>query len=101
MVHIIETTEFLKVLGKRLRVARLERNDTMAMFGQRLGISEGTVRAMERGEPTVQIGTWMNALWMLDRLNHMQDVLKPRESLIDLARAQQLPQRQRAKRRRS
>src|SRR5690606_23683367 len=66
-----------------LRAARLERDDTVAVFAERLGVSERTVRAMERGLPTVQIGTWIEALWVLDRLDEMRDLLAPRESLIE------------------
>lgn len=87
-------------IGRRLRAARLERDEPMALFAERLGVSEGTVRAMERGLPTVQIGTWLNALWLLDRLDEIRHVLEPRESLLDRARAEQKQRRrQRASRR--
>ena len=100
MSKITESQALLQQLGKRLRAARLERNDTMAVFAERLGVSERTVRAMERGLPTVQIGTWLDALWVLDRLDELSRVLEPRESLIERARAERAPQRQRASRRR-
>jgi hypothetical protein len=58
----------------------------MKVFGARIGASEGTVRDMERGARTVQIGTWLNALSALDRLDEISGVLEPRESLIDRAR---------------
>ncbi len=87
-------------LGRRLRRSRLERNDTMAVFAQRIGVSEQTVRAMERGLPTVQIGTWLEALWVLNELEPLDHLLKKRESLLDLARrADSARQRQRASRR--
>jgi hypothetical protein len=73
----------------------------MEVFAQRLGVSEGTVRAMERGAPTVQIGAWLSALWMLNQLHTMDRVLEPRESLIDRARAADKPRRQRASKRTS
>lgn len=92
----------LRSLGQRLRRARLERNDTMAVFAERLGVSERTVRAMEHGLPTVQIGTWLAALWLLDELQQLDLVLAPRESLIDRARneSEGRRRRQRASRRR-
>jgi transcriptional regulator with XRE-family HTH domain len=86
------------MLGSRLRAARLERDDTMATFAERLGVSERTVRAMEQGLPTVQIGTWINALFILDALDPLSRVLEPRESLLDRARNAR-PERQRASRR--
>lgn len=100
MSKVPEAETLLRELGKRLRAARLERNDTMAVFAERLGVSERTVRAMERGMPTVQIGTWLDALWILDRLDELDRVLESRESLIERARAERAPRRQRASRRR-
>jgi transcriptional regulator with XRE-family HTH domain len=81
-----DVPELLKKWGEQLREARIARNDSMALFAMRLGVSEGTVRAMERGSPTVQIGTWFGALSILDRLEELKDVLAPRESLIERSR---------------
>jgi DNA-binding XRE family transcriptional regulator len=63
MRRIIEVTEALRALGRRLRAARLVRNDTMMTIAERLGVSEQTVRAMERGLPTVQIWRLRAEVW--------------------------------------
>lgn len=90
----------LESLGRRLRRARLDRNDTMAAFAERIGVSERTVRAMEHGLPTVQIGTWLDALWIVDGLQSLDQLLENRESLLEQARRQhRRRQRQRASRR--
>jgi len=86
MVEFFETTQLLLVWGERLRRARIGRNDSMKVFGARIGASEGTVRDMERGARTVQIGTWLNALAALDRLDDVVGALEPRVSLLDRAR---------------
>jgi transcriptional regulator with XRE-family HTH domain len=86
MVEFAEVTRLLQAWGERLRNARIERNDSMKVFAARIGASEGTVRDMERGARTVQIGTWLNALAALDRLDELGAVLEPRESLIERAR---------------
>ena len=99
MKHITETGRLLTELGRRLRDARLGRNDSMATFAERLGVSERTVRAMERGLPTVQIGIWLNALWLLDALQPFDQVLAARESLLERARQAERPPRRRASRR--
>jgi DNA-binding XRE family transcriptional regulator len=99
MKKVIEVTEALRALGRRLRDARLVRNDTMMTFAERLGVSEQTVRAMERGLPTVQIGTWLNALWVLDELTPLGRILEPRESLMERARSERTGRRQRASKR--
>ncbi|HEV7442266.1 MAG TPA: helix-turn-helix transcriptional regulator [Steroidobacteraceae bacterium] len=98
-MEIDRVREILSELGKRLRAARIERNDTMDVFAQRLGVSVGTVRAMERGAPTVQVGAWLNALWILNQLDTVTRVLEPQESLLDRIRAQEKRRRQRASRR--
>jgi transcriptional regulator with XRE-family HTH domain len=98
-MEIERVSEALAVLGSRLRAARIERNDTMDVFAQRLGVSVGTVRAMERGAPTVRVGVWLNALWVLNQLEAITHVLEPKESLLERARAQERRRRQRASRR--
>ncbi|MHB1815303.1 MAG: helix-turn-helix domain-containing protein [Steroidobacteraceae bacterium] len=101
MKEIPESRAALRSLGDRLRRSRLARNDTMAIFAQRLGVSEQTVRAMERGQPTVQVGIWLDALWVLDDLQAVEKLLESRESLIELARREHTSTpRQRASRRR-
>lgn len=96
MVSIIESAHALVDLGRRLRAARIASNQTMAQFAARLGVSVPTLRDMERGAPTVQIGTWINALWALDRLEELALVLAERASLLDRAREAKRPQRKRA-----
>lgn len=96
MVSIIVSADALVDLGGRLRAARIAGNQTMAVFAARLGVSVPTLRDMERGAPTVQIGTWVNALWALDRLEELAGVLAQRASLLDRAREANRPQRNRA-----
>jgi transcriptional regulator with XRE-family HTH domain len=98
-MEVNQVRALLLELGRRLRRSRLERNDTMAIFAERLGIAERTVRAMERGAPTVQIETWLNALWLLNQLHLLDALLQPRGSVLDRIQAQQKPQKQRASRR--
>jgi transcriptional regulator with XRE-family HTH domain len=99
MMDVIEQDHYLSGLGLRLKTLRLARNDTMAVFAQRLGVSAGTLRAMEHGMATVQIGAWIKALWVLDRLDDLNGVLAPRASLLDQARAPRTRIKQRASRR--
>jgi len=99
MLDINEQRLYLSELGLRLKTLRLARNDTMAVFAQRLGLSAGTIRAMERGAATVQIGAWVKALWVLDHLTDLSSVLAQKASLLDQARAPLARIRQRASRR--
>jgi hypothetical protein len=99
MMDVKEQQEYLSELGIRLKTLRLTRNDTMAVFAQRLGVSAGTLRAMEHGTATVQIGAWVKALWVLDHLDDLNGVLAQKASLLDQARAPRTRIRQRASRR--
>jgi transcriptional regulator with XRE-family HTH domain len=99
MLDVKEQRQYLAELGNRLKTLRLARNDTMAVFAQRLGVSAGTLRAMEHGTATVQIGAWVKALWILDRLDDLNGVLARKASLLDQARAPRTRIRQRASRR--
>jgi len=51
-------------VGARLREARLAGDDSMHLFAQRIGVSVPTLRAMEQGSSSVQVGYWATALWM-------------------------------------
>ena len=99
MLTIIKVSDELIQLGARLRAARLARDEPMQLFAQRIGVSAPTLRAMEQGADTVAIKHWANALWALDRLSDLAAVLPRTESLLDLARREAQPRRQRARRR--
>lgn len=101
VIAITEPTLELVQLGSRLRAARLARDESMQLFAQRIGISVPTLRAMESGAASVQVGYWLRALWALDRLHDLAGVLAPSESVLDRARAMaaQPKARRRARRR--
>jgi helix-turn-helix protein len=99
ILDVKEQRKCLAELGIRLKSLRLARNDTMEVFAQRLGISVGTLRAMEHGTATVQIGAWLRALWVLDHLDDLNGVLAQKESLLQQARTPRSRSRQRASRR--
>jgi transcriptional regulator with XRE-family HTH domain len=99
MLDVKEQRQYLRELGIRLKTLRLARNDTMAVFAQRLGVSAGTLRAMEHGMATVQIGAWVKALWVLDHLDDLNGVLAQKESLLEQVRTPRTRSRQRASRR--
>lgn len=98
MIDDIENTA-LKNLGRRLKTARLARNDSQKEFAWRIGVSIPTLQNMEQGKPTVAIGTWINALNVLDRLDDLDGLLAPEESLFaQHERIKKLAGRQRARR---
>lgn len=102
MLSISESVDALSRLGRRLRSARLSRGDSIEIFGQRLGVSPGTIRAMEAGRPTVAIGTWANAFWAISRLEDLDQLLTEKVGMFDEVDNPRRPKpRQRAPRRKA
>lgn len=91
----IESDKALLELGQRLRDLRVQRNETQAVFAARIGVAVPTLRDIEQGKPTVQIGTWINAIWALGRLSDLDPVLAVRTNIFDRIAEQQQPQRKR------
>lgn len=87
----------LSRLGSRLRAERLARNEPQARFAARLGVSVPTLRRMEQGDATAQIGHWLAALDLLGRLADFESLLTPRYSLFDIAATPKTRQRARRK----
>lgn len=88
----------LQLLGARLRAERLARNESQTRFAARLGVSVPTLRRMEQGDATAQIGHWLTALTLLGRIGDAETLLAPRYSLFDAAVQAEKPVRQRARR---
>jgi transcriptional regulator with XRE-family HTH domain len=88
----------LQQLGDRLRTERLARNESQTRFAARIGVSVPTLRRMEQGDTTAQIGHWLTALTLLGRIADAETLLAPRYSLFDAAAQAEKPVRQRARR---
>ena len=82
----------LQSLGTRLKEARLKRNESQKRFAARLGVSVPTCRKMEKGDPTVAVGTWARALWLLDRVDDLDKILA-RTSLFEEWENRQAPKK--------
>lgn len=72
-----EVERALKKLGEDIKVARIGRKASQKEWADRLGVSEDTVRSMERGESTVSIAAYANALWLCNRINHLAHLMDP------------------------
>jgi transcriptional regulator with XRE-family HTH domain len=55
----------ITVLGQRIAMSRRERRWTAAELAQRANISLDTLRRIERGEPTVMIGSYFEVATLL------------------------------------
>ena len=78
----INIEALLKKLGRRLKEARLARNESQELFAQRLGLTRQSYSRMEKGSPQTQIGNWLAASSILDQLDSWQDVLTEKEDLF-------------------
>jgi transcriptional regulator with XRE-family HTH domain len=91
-------TALLQQLGDRLRAERLARDESQTRFAARVGVSVPTLRRMEQGDASAQIGHWFTALTLLGRIADAETLLAPRYSLFDVAAQNDKPVRQRARR---
>ena len=55
----------LTAVGENLRLARLRRKLSATMVAERADISRPTLRAVERGDPSVSFGAYANVLFCL------------------------------------
>ncbi len=82
---LINESKELTALGQRLRESRIARGDTQAVFAERIGCSVVTVRVMEKGDPTVGIGWWAKAFWVLNRTSELDSLLKQESLFVSYA----------------
>jgi transcriptional regulator with XRE-family HTH domain len=78
----------LSALGERLRLARVRRDLATELFAERMGVSRETLRRLEKGDPTIAIGTYMRALRVLGLDGDIETVARDDElgrKLQDLA----------------
>lgn len=81
--------DYLKKMGERLRLARIEREDSQKDFAFRIGISIPTLHKMETGSPQVSIGTWVKAMDILGCAQDLEKLIAPKQSLAERFEAQQ------------
>lgn len=92
----------LRRLGGDLALARTRRKESQRAWAGRLGVSVPTLIRMERGEPSVAVGVYVTALWMMgraDALGGLADPATDRGALeLDVRRAVQRRDARRAAR---
>jgi len=87
-------SEAVRLLGRRISLARRERRWTVAELAERVGSSETTVRKVERGDPSVALGTVFEAAALVGVPLFSEDATTvAREAELVEARLAVLPQR--------
>ena len=88
----------LMKFGADLATARRKRKLTVAMMAERLGVSKGTYLRVEKGNPSVSLGVYAMALFVLGFGDAFGDLVAPQHDdqglLLD---EQRLPLRVRVK----
>lgn len=81
-------------LGEHVSTWRRLQNLTAAQVAERAGITRGTLRRLEQGEPTVGMDVFLSVARALGQLDRVVEALDPYETDLGRARADQiLPQR--------
>ncbi len=65
VVIMPSTEKILETMGEQIKLARLRRNLSTELVAERAGISRATLWAVEKGTPTVAIGTYAAVLHAL------------------------------------
>ncbi|HTD98510.1 MAG TPA: helix-turn-helix domain-containing protein [Mucilaginibacter sp.] len=73
--HIVfpKQMKLLEEFGENLKLARKRRKLTAIQVAERAGIDRGTLREVEKGNPSVSLGAYINVLRVL---NLQEDILK-------------------------
>jgi DNA-binding XRE family transcriptional regulator len=96
------TLDAAAVLGMQVAQARREKRWTIDQLAERAGVTPFTVRKVERGDPTVAMGTAFEIAWLVgvplfgtDDRSVMADILRQGRDRLSLlpARVRQTPSR--------
>ena len=89
----------LAKLGGDLALARRKRGLTTAMVAERMGVAKNTYLRVEKGDPTVTLGIYAMALFVLGFPEAFGDLVDSRRDQLGLMlEEEKLPKRVRVKR---
>ena len=95
--HPFEVVAMARDLGANIQIARKRRQMLQSELALKAGVSEKTIRRLEKGDENVSMANVLSALWVLGLLQTVRSVAAPDDDAhgkaIELAR---LPKRVRA-----
>jgi transcriptional regulator with XRE-family HTH domain len=97
VVIMPDTQEILEQMGEQIKLARLRRNLSTDLIAERAGISRATLWAVEKGTPTVSMGTYAAVLHALGGMDRDLVLIAKDDELGRKLQDLKLPTRQRAK----
>jgi hypothetical protein len=84
----------LRQLGRDIHYARRRRRLTATMVAERAHITRPTLRRVERGDPSVALGTYATVLWVLGLGERVGELATPAADIVGLSLADEdLPKR--------
>ncbi len=77
-----EVRHALQLLGRDLSLARRRRRIPQRLMAARIGVNVETLSRLEKGDPTVGIGTFATALWIFGMTNRLSGLLSPGQDTV-------------------
>ncbi len=71
----------LRRLGENIAIARGRRRESQRVWAERIGVSIPTLIRLEHGDPTVSMGAYAGALWLMSRIQALPDIAAPQADL--------------------
>lgn len=71
-------------LGADLAVARKRRKQSLRSWALRLNVSVPTLMKLEKGDPSVAMGVYATALWMIQRHEALATLADPQQDVAAL-----------------
>lgn len=71
------TLSAIETMGSHLALARVRRKESLATRARRIGVSVPTLSKMENGDPTVSLGAYAQALWLIGRDGEFARIAAP------------------------
>ncbi|HRE82812.1 MAG TPA: hypothetical protein PLN52_17335 [Opitutaceae bacterium] len=94
----LPTRRALAKLGQDVAMARRKRHFTVAMMVERMGVATNTYRRVEKGDPTVAMGAYAMALFVLGYSHALGEIIDPKRDDVGLQLDEaRLPKRVRVK----
>lgn len=81
----LPVTNALRKLGRDLAVARRKRGISTADMAERLFVSRDTLWRLERGDPTVALGTFATAAFVLQLHDRLANLAAPESDALALS----------------
>ena len=72
-----EVSDGLREVGQAIKAARLRRRQPASDLASRVGVSLPTLRKLENGDPTVSLGVFAKAVWVLGLLPAVRRAVSP------------------------